>query len=26
MIVEGYSLEQEARRCPRCRRWMSILQ
>ena len=26
MRVEGYPTEQEERRCPRCRRWMGILQ
>ncbi len=26
MIIDGYPIEQEQRRCPRCRRWMSILQ
>jgi Ring finger domain/RING-type zinc-finger len=26
MLVEGHPLEQEERRCPRCRRWMNILQ
>ena len=26
MIIGGHSIEQEQRRCPRCRRWMSILQ
>lgn len=26
MRVEGYPTEQEERRCPRCRRWMGVLQ
>jgi len=26
MLVEGLPLQQEERRCPRCRRWMNILQ
>ena len=26
MIIDGYPIEQIERRCPRCRRWMSILQ
>jgi hypothetical protein len=26
MVIDGYPIEQEQRRCLRCRRWMSILQ
>lgn len=26
MVVEGYPIQQEERRCPRCRRWMNVLQ
>jgi hypothetical protein len=26
MVIDGYPIEQVERRCPRCRRWMSILQ
>jgi hypothetical protein len=26
MLVEGYPINEGERRCPRCRRWMSILQ
>ena len=26
MRVEGYPIQQEERRCPRCRRWMGVLQ
>ena len=26
MVIDGYPIEQEGRKCPRCRRWMSILQ
>ena len=26
MLVEGYRVDQSERRCPRCRRWMNVLQ
>ena len=26
MLIDGYPTEQEEKRCPRCRRWMSVLQ
>jgi hypothetical protein len=26
MLVEGYPITPDERRCPRCRRWMGVLQ